>query len=77
MNKLKNIREYFKMHRMISLLVDAMMAIILVSLSILMFGRTPEACFGFFIYLVFSNFIGTNVPIINLDIFSKSGKTKP
>ncbi|MCY8856389.1 hypothetical protein [Bacillus atrophaeus] len=77
MNKLKNIREYFKMHRMISLLVDAMMAIILVSLSILMFGRTSGACFGFFIYLVFSNFIGTNVPIINLDIFSKSGKTKP
>ncbi|MCY9166551.1 hypothetical protein [Bacillus atrophaeus] len=77
MNKLKNIREYFKMHRMISLLVDAMMAIILVSLSILMFGRTPGAFFGFFIYLVFSNFIGTNVPIINLDKFSKSGKTKP
>lgn len=76
MNKLIKLREYFKLHCMISFLVDVIMAIILISLSIFMFGRMPGAFIGFFIYIVFSNVIGTNISIINPDIFGRSNKAK-
>ncbi|MGR3207556.1 hypothetical protein ACSYGW_14555 [Bacillus glycinifermentans] len=76
MNKIRNVRAYFKQHRRISLLVDVMMAVAFISLSILLFGRDPGAFVGFFIYITVSNLIGTNLSMSNPDIFGGADKAK-
>ncbi|MBL4957975.1 hypothetical protein I5F15_14175 [Bacillus velezensis] len=73
MNNIRRLREYFRSHRKISLAADLLTAVLLISLSILCNGRRQGAFNGFFMYVLVSNFIGSNASFID---FSKSRKSK-
>ncbi|OYD12424.1 hypothetical protein CHR37_05630 [Bacillus velezensis] len=73
MNNIRILREYFRSHRKISLAADLLTAVLLISLSILFNGRRQGAFNGFFMYVLVSNFIGSNASFID---FSKSRKNK-
>ncbi|MEC3795018.1 hypothetical protein ABEY46_12430 [Bacillus velezensis] len=73
LNKIRRLREYFRSHRKISLAADLLTAVLLISLSILFNGRRQGAVNGFFMYVLVSNFIGSNASFID---FSKSRKNK-
>ncbi|MCY7858717.1 hypothetical protein MOB44_19010 [Bacillus sonorensis] len=74
MTWIKRLREYFKQHRKISLIIELLIAILLVSISILFFGRHEGAFIGFFMYIFISNFIGTNGSFIDPDKFLEPRK---
>ncbi|AIW37544.1 hypothetical protein ACSE5K_08745 [Bacillus velezensis] len=73
MNNIRRLRAYFQSHRKIGLAADLLAAVLLISLSILFNGRRQGAVDGFFMYVLVSNFIGSNASFID---FSKSRKNR-
>ncbi|WP_240510454.1 hypothetical protein [Bacillus velezensis] len=73
LNNIRRLRAYFQSHRKIGLAADLLTAVLLISLSILFYGRQPGAFYGFFMYILVSNFIGSNASFID---FSKSRKNR-
>ncbi|MFA1781218.1 hypothetical protein ACDX77_12995 [Bacillus velezensis] len=71
LNNIRRLRAYFQSHRKIGLAADLLTAVLLISLSILFYGCRQGAFNGFFMYVLVSNFIGSNASFID---FSTSGK---
>ncbi|MGF7535087.1 hypothetical protein AAGG74_15560 [Bacillus mexicanus] len=72
MKKIKSLRRYFKQHRKLSFFIDMVMAVTLISLGIFLTGRTPGAFIGFFVYVLISNFFGTNLSINNPELLGSN-----